>query len=55
MISRHQSIDNGIVSYHEKFQADLPKKCWVMVKKLMPIYGIIDIFRAILAYSLAKF
>ena len=44
MFYYHQSIDYNLLSYHK-----------VMAKKRMPIYGIIDILRSILAYNLDKY
>ena len=54
MISNQQSIDNNLLSYYKKFQPDWTTNGWVMTKKSMPIYGIIDILRVILACNLAK-
>ena len=46
MISHHQSIDNNILSYRNKFQPSYGQ--------YMPNYGIIGILKAGLAHNLAK-
>ena len=43
MISHNQSIDNGLLSSHKKFQPNWSKNDWVMTKIGMPVYGIIGI------------
>ena len=40
---------------YNSFQPDWTKNGQVLAKKRMPIYGIIDILRAILAHNLAKY
>ena len=54
MISHNQSIDNSLLSYQKK-SARLDKKWPSYNQKRMPIYGIIDILRAILAHNLTKY
>ena len=53
MISHHQWKDNSLMSYQNFFQPGWTKK--FVAKKRMPIYGIIDIFRAILAPNVANY
>ena len=48
LISHQQSIDNRFLSSHKKFQPNWQN----MAKKCMPIYGMIGIFREILAHNL---
>ena len=55
MISYHQSINNSLLSYHKKISVRLNEKWLSYGQKSMPKYGIIDIFRAFLAYDLAKY
>ena len=56
MISHHKSIDTCLLScYHKTFPPNWPINGWVHAKKRMPIYGIIDILRAIVANNLVKY
>ena len=54
-ISHDQSIDNSLLSSHEKLKADWSKNGWVMGKKRMPLCGIIGIFKRFFAYNSANF
>ena len=55
MINHHQLIDNSLRGYRQKFQPIGRKMAELWPKKRMPIYGVIDILRSILAYNLAKY
>ena len=55
MISHNQSIDNGLLSSHKKFQPNWSKNDWVMTKIRMPLYGIIGIFRVFSVHISAKY
>ena len=51
-----QKIFKIMIYYHKRFQPDWTKNGHgLLPKKHMPIYGMIDILRGILAYDLAKY
>ena len=54
-ICKDKSIDNGLMSSHEKFQPEWSKRGLGMAQKRMPLYGIIGILTDFLAHKLVKY